>query len=67
MIRVCLKPPRHFRNGLRYREALEDCARRNDCPVKFFGMLDGVGVEGEQGHVERFLACVGVLMEEVRG
>ena len=65
VMRICLKPPRTFPNLLRFRQELEGVAESNGCELEFGGMLGAVTVRGETGHVERFLAILGVT--ELRG
>jgi hypothetical protein len=55
--RICVKPPPGCRSLLKFREELELLVTANNIPVRFVGMLGGLIVEGEAGHVERFVAC----------
>lgn len=54
---ICLKLPPGYRSMLRFREELEYLAEANNVPVRFVGMVGGLMIEGEAGHVERFIAC----------
>ena len=60
MIELAVRPPKDFRSVLKFREKLEEIAVANGVPVTFGGMLGHVVVRGEQGHVERFFACLDV-------
>lgn len=63
---IIVRMPASFRSALKFREKLEAVAKLNGVPVKFVGVVGGIMIEGEAGHIERFIACYDAAHEEQR-